>query len=73
MYGFSGYNQIRIHPDDQENTAFVKDWGVFVAVTMMFRLTVDPTTFQHIITKIFGEGFRVDPGKIKAMIEALTL
>ena len=27
--GFSGYNQIRMHPEDQEKTAFVKN-GVFL-------------------------------------------
>ena len=34
--GFSGYNQIRMNPTDQEKTAFVTEWGVFVAVVMMF-------------------------------------
>ena len=43
--GFSGYNQIRMHPDDQEKTAFVTEWGVFVAVVMMFGLKTTPTTF----------------------------
>ena len=36
--GFSGYNQIRMHPDDQEKTAFVTEWGGFVAQVMMFGL-----------------------------------
>ena len=35
---FSSYNKIRRHPDDQEKTAFVTEWGVFVAVVTMFRL-----------------------------------
>ena len=34
--GFSGYNQVRMHPDDQEKTVFVTKWGVFVAIVMMF-------------------------------------
>ena len=34
--GFSGYNQVRMHPDDPEKTTFVIEWGVFVAVVMMF-------------------------------------
>ena len=25
--GFSGYNQIRMHPADQEKTAYVTEWG----------------------------------------------
>ena len=28
--GFSGYNQVRMHPNDQEKTVFVTDWGVYV-------------------------------------------
>ena len=53
--GFSGYNQVRMHPDDQEKTTFVTDWGVYVAVVMMFRLKTAPTTFQRTITEIFGD------------------
>ena len=52
---FSGYNQIRMHLADQEKTAFVTEWGVFVAIVMMFRLKTVPTTFQRIIMEIFGE------------------
>ena len=53
--GFSGYNQIRMQPDDQEKTAFVTEWGVFVAVVMMFGLKTAPATFQRIISEIFDE------------------
>ena len=53
--GFSIYNQIRMHPTDQEKTAFVTEWGVFVAVVMMFGLKTTPTTFQRIIMEMFGE------------------
>ena len=53
--GFSGYNQIRMHPADQEKTTFVIEWGVFVAVVMMFGLKTAPSTFQRIIMEIFGE------------------
>ena len=53
--GFSGYNQIRMHPADQEKTTFVTEWGVFVAVVMMFGLKTAPVKFQRIIMEIFGE------------------
>ena len=53
--GFSGYNQIRIYPDDQEKIAFVTEWGVFVAVVMMFGLKTTPATFQRIISEIFDD------------------
>ena len=53
--GFSGYNQIGMHPVNHDKTAFVTEWGVFVAVVMMFGLKMAPTTFQRIIMEIFGE------------------
>ena len=53
--GFSGYNQVRMHPEDQEKTAFVTEWGVFVAVVMMFGLKTAPATFQRVIQEIFAE------------------
>ena len=42
-----------MHLDDQENTFFVTEWGVFVAVLMMFCLKTPPTTFQRAIQEIF--------------------
>ena len=53
--GFNGYNQIRMHPDDQEKTTFVTELGIFMAEVMMFGLKTTLTTFQRIITEIFGE------------------
>ena len=53
--GFGGYNQIRMHIDNQEKTTFVTYWGVFVAVVMMFGIETMLATFQCIITEIFGE------------------
>ena len=52
---FNGYNQVRMHPDDQDKTAYVTQWGVFVAVVMMFGLKTAPATFQRIISEVFGE------------------
>ena len=53
--GFSGYNQVHMHPEDQEKTALVTEWGVFVAMVMMFGLKTTPATFQCTITEIFGD------------------
>ena len=44
--GFSGYNQIHMHSDHQEKTTFVAEWGVFVAVVMMFGLKTAPPHFN---------------------------
>ena len=44
--GFSGYNQIRMAEEDQKKTAFVTEWGVFVAVVMMFGLKTALATFS---------------------------
>ena len=52
---FSVYNQIRMHPNDQEKTLFVTEWGVFVAVVMIFSIKTATSTFQHIIMEIFEE------------------
>ena len=53
--GFNGYNQIRMHPNDQEKTTFITEWGVFVVVIMMFVLKTAPITFQRIIMEIFDD------------------
>ena len=36
--GFSGYNQVAVHPDDQEKTAFTTAWGTFIYAKMPFGL-----------------------------------
>ena len=46
--GFSGYNQVRMHLDDHEKTAFVTEWGIFVVVVMMFGLKIALATFQMV-------------------------
>ena len=43
--GFNGYNQVRMHPEDQEKKTFISESGVFIAVVMMFRLKTAPATF----------------------------
>jgi hypothetical protein len=40
---------------DEEKIAFIIEWGVFVAVIMMFGLKTAPVTFQRIIWEIFEE------------------
>ena len=45
--GFSGYNQILVHLDDQENTSFTTPWGTFMYIKMPFGLKNAGATFQR--------------------------
>ena len=45
--GFSGYNLIPVHPDDQEKTAFTTPWDTFKYVKMPFGLKNAGATFQR--------------------------
>jgi len=45
--GFSGYNQIVVHLDDQENTAFTTPWSTFMYFKMPFGLMNAGATFQR--------------------------
>lgn len=44
---FSGYNQVKISPEDFDRMAFIIKLGVFVAPIMMFVLKNDLTNFQR--------------------------
>jgi len=43
--GFSRYNQISMHPDDKEKTAFTTPWGTFMYDKMPFGLMNTGATF----------------------------
>eukprot|EP00253_Pinus_taeda_P010900 PITA_10900 len=53
--GFSGFNQILVHPDDQDKTAFTTPWGTFKYVKMPFRLKNAGATFQRAMDITFSE------------------
>jgi len=53
--GFSGFNQILVHPDDQENTAFTTPWGTFKYVKMSFGLKNARETFQRAMDIAFAK------------------
>ena len=53
--GFSGYNQILVHPDDQEKTAFTTPWGTFMYAKMPFGLMNAGATFQREMVIDFSE------------------
>ena len=45
--GFSGYNQISMHPDDKEKTTFTTPSGTFMYDKMPFGLMNVGATFQR--------------------------
>jgi len=53
--GFSGYNQIMVHPDDQEKTTFTTPWGTFKYVKMPFGLKNAGATFQRAMDIAFAK------------------
>lgn len=55
MDRFSGYNQIRIAPKDQEKTTFTCVWGMFCWNVMPFGLKNVGATYQRAITTIFHD------------------
>ena len=53
--GFFGYNQILVHPKDQEKTAFTTPWGTFMYSKMPFGLMNAGATFQRAMGIIFSK------------------
>ena len=51
--GFSRYNQVVVHPDYQENTAFTTPWGTFIYAKLAFWLMNDGATFQRAMELAF--------------------
>ena len=53
--GFSGYNQVVVHPEDQEKTTFTTPWGTFMYAKMPFGLMNVGATFQRAMDIAFLE------------------
>lgn len=51
--GFSGYNQVEFHPDDQEKTISTTPWGTFMISKMPFGLMNTRDTFQRAMGIVF--------------------
>ena len=52
--GYSGYNEITIHLDDQEKTTFTCPFGTFAFRRMSYGLCNAPVTFQRCMMAIFS-------------------
>ncbi|KAK5813348.1 hypothetical protein PVK06_028797 [Gossypium arboreum] len=55
MDGFSGYNQIKMHPEDMEKTTFVTMWGTFCYKVMSFGLKNAGATYQRAMVTLFHD------------------
>lgn len=55
MDGFSGYNQIKIAPEDTEKTAFRTLLGNFYYLIIPFGLKNTGATYQRTMTAIFHD------------------
>ena len=53
--GFSGYNQVTIHPNDQHKMAFATKFGIYAYRVMPFVLTNALATFQRLMNHAFKE------------------
>ena len=51
----SGYHQLRIHPDDEDKTAFVTPFGHYQYKVLCFGLTNAPATFQECMSRTFKD------------------
>lgn len=55
LNGSSGYYQIALHPDDQENTTFKCPFRTYAFRRMSFRLCNAPATFMSYMIAIFAD------------------
>ena len=53
MDAFSGYNQIRMDPSDQENTSFITGQGTYCYQVMPFGLKNAGATYQRLVNRMF--------------------
>nr|KYP73615.1 Retrovirus-related Pol polyprotein from transposon 17.6 [Cajanus cajan] len=52
---YLGYNQIRMHPRDEDKTTFVTESTNYCYQVMPFDLKIVRATYQQLMDKIFGD------------------
>ena len=55
MDAFSGYNQILMHPEDQEKTSFMTSRGIYCYKVMPFGLKNAGSTYQRMVNMMFTD------------------
>ena len=55
MDAFSGYNQILMHPEDQEKTSFMTSRGIYCYKVMPFGLKNTESTYQRLVNMMFAD------------------
>ncbi|XP_057976008.1 uncharacterized protein LOC131163438 [Malania oleifera] len=55
MDGFSGYNQIKMAPEDKDKTTFITLWGTFCYKVMPFGLKNAGATYQRAMVTLFHD------------------
>lgn len=55
MNAFLGYNQILMHPDDQEKTTFINEKGIYCYKVIPFGFKNASVTYQRLMNKMFVE------------------
>ena len=60
MDAYSGYNQIAMHPSDQEHTSFVTDKGLYCYNVMPFGLKNAGATYQRLVNRMFASQIGVN-------------
>jgi len=55
MDAFSGYNQIKMHPPDEDKTAFTTDQRIYCYKVMPLGLKNGRATFQRMVDKVFKD------------------
>ena len=58
MDAFSGYNHIRMDPNDQEKTSFVTGQGTYCYQVMPFGLKNAGATYQRLVNRMFQKHIR---------------